>query len=64
MVIVLKGHKPDNFESQVTLVGVSFIILIDYIIFFSPFLDVRRMSMLTVSFLAQLDSVSTAWRMI
>ena len=35
MVILLKGHKPDNFESQVTLVGVSFIILIDYIIFFN-----------------------------
>ena len=29
---------------------------IDYMIFMSPFLDVTRMSMSTVSFLAQLDS--------
>ena len=32
------------------------IILIDCMIFLSPFLDVTRMSMSTVSFLAQLDS--------
>ena len=32
------------------------IILIDCMIFLSPFLDVRRMSMSTVSFLAPLDS--------
>ena len=33
-----------------------FVILIDCIIFPSPFLDVTRMSMPTVSLLAQLDS--------
>ena len=33
------------------------VILIDWMIFLSPFLDVIRMCMLTVSFLAQLDSV-------
>ena len=31
-------------------------ILIDYMIFLSPFLDVTRMSMSTVSFFTQLDS--------
>ena len=31
------------------------VILIDFMIFLSPFLDVRRMSMSTVSFLAQLE---------
>ena len=36
--------------------GRSTFILIDCMIFLSPFLDVTRMSMLTVSFLAQLDS--------
>ena len=33
------------------------VILIDSMIFLSPFLDVTRMSMSTVSFLAQLDSL-------
>ena len=32
------------------------VILIDWMIFLSPFLDVIRMCILTVSFLAQLDS--------
>ena len=36
--------------------GRSIVILIDCTIFLSPFLDVTRMSMPTVSFLAQLDS--------
>ena len=36
--------------------GGLLIILIDCMIFLSPFLDVTRMSMSTVSFLAQLDS--------
>ena len=38
------------------LEGRLLVILIDCIIFLSPFLDVTRMSMSTVSFLAQLDS--------
>ena len=37
-------------------VGGLLVILIDCIIFLSPFLDITRMSMSTVSFLAQLDS--------
>ena len=37
------------------LEGGLLIILIDCMIFLSPFLDVTRMSMSTVSFLAQLD---------
>ena len=36
--------------------GRSTLFLIDGMIFWSPFLDVTRMSMSTVSFLAQLDS--------
>ena len=38
------------------LKGGLLVILIDCMIFLSPFLDVTRMSMSTVSFLAQLDS--------
>ena len=38
------------------LEGSLLVILIDCIIFLSPFLDVTRISMTTVSFLAQLDS--------
>ena len=38
------------------LKGGLLVILIDYMIFLSPFLDVTRMSMSTVSFLAQLNS--------
>ena len=38
------------------LEGGLLVILIDCMIFLSPFLDVTRMSMSTVSFLAQLDS--------
>ena len=37
-------------------VGSVLVILIDCMVFFSPFLDVTRMSMSTVSFLAQLES--------
>ena len=37
------------------LEGGPLAILIEYIIFLSPFLDVSRMSMSTVSFLARLD---------
>ena len=39
-------------------------ILIDCMIFLSPFLDVRRMSMSTVSFLTQVDSGILAYRML
>ena len=39
-----------------SLEGGLLVILIDCMIFLSPFLDVTRMSMSTVSFLAQLDS--------
>ena len=38
------------------LEGGLLVILIDYMILLSPFLDIRRMSMSTVSFLTQLDS--------
>ena len=38
------------------LEGVLLVILIDYMIFLSPFLDVTRMSMSIVSFLGQLNS--------
>ena len=38
------------------LEGVLFVILIDCMVFLSPFLDVARISMSIVSFLAQLDS--------
>ena len=38
------------------LMGGLLVILVDCMIFLSPFLDVRRKSMSTVSFLAQLDS--------
>ena len=38
------------------LEGGLFVILIDFMIFLSPFLDVTRMSMSPVSFLAQLNS--------
>ena len=37
--------------------GGLLIVLIDCIIFLSPFLDVTRMAMSTVSFFAQLDSM-------
>ena len=36
------------------------VVLIDSMIFLSPFLDVTKMSMSTVSFIAQLDS-GTLW---
>ena len=42
--------------AQLVLEGDLLVILIDCMIFLSPFLDVTRMSMSTVSFLAQLDS--------
>ena len=38
------------------LKGGLFVILIDCIIFLLPFIDVTRMSMSTVSFLAQINS--------
>ena len=38
------------------LEGSLLVVLIDCIVFLSPFLDITRMSMSTVSFLAQLDS--------
>ena len=45
-----------NWFHCLILEGGLFVILIDCIIFLSPFLDVTRMSMSIVSFLAQLDS--------
>ena len=45
-----------NWFHFLILEGGLLVILIDCMIFPSPFLDVTRMSMLTVSFLAQLDS--------
>ena len=45
-----------NWFHHLILEGDLLVILIDCIIFLSPFLDVTRMSMSTVSFLAQLDS--------
>ena len=45
-----------NWFHFLVLEGNLLIILIDCMIFLSPFLDVTRMSMSTVSFLTQLDS--------
>ena len=45
-----------NWFHFLILEGDLLVILIDCMIFLSPFLDVTRMSMSTVSFLAQLDS--------
>ena len=45
-----------NWFHFLILEGGLLVILIDCMIFLSPFLDVTRMSMPTVSFLAQLDS--------
>ena len=45
-----------NWFHFLNLEGGLLVILIDCMIFLSPFLDVTRMSMSTVSFLAQLDS--------
>ena len=45
-----------NWFHVVVLVGGLLVILIDCMIFMSPFLDVSRMSMSTISFLEQLDS--------
>ena len=45
-----------NWFHLLILEGDLLVILIDCMIFLSPFLDVTRMSMSTVSFLAQLDS--------
>ena len=44
-----------NWFYFLVLEGGLLVVLIDSIIFLSPFLDVTRMSMSTVSFLAQLD---------
>ena len=45
-----------NWFHFLKLKGDLLVILIDCMIFLSPFLDVTRVSMSTVSFLAQLDS--------
>ena len=45
-----------NWYHILFLEGSLLVILIDCMIFLSPFLDVTRMSKSTVSFLAQLDS--------
>ena len=45
-----------NWFHFLILEGVLLTILIDYMIFLSPFLDATRISMPAVSFLAQLDS--------
>ena len=44
-----------NWFHFLVLEGDVLVILIDYMIFLSPFLDGTRTSMSTVSFLAQLD---------
>ena len=49
-------HKWLNWFHFLFLEGGLLVILIDCMIFLSPFLDVRRMSISTVSFLTQLDS--------
>ena len=46
-----------NCSQFLILEGGLFVILIDCVMFLSPFLDVTKMSMSTVSFLTQLDSV-------
>ena len=43
-------------ECNISIIEKNLVIMIDCMIFLSPFLDVTRMSMSTVSFLAQLDS--------
>ena len=45
-----------NWFHFVILEGGLLVILIDFMIFLSPFLDATRMSMSIVSFLTQLDS--------
>ena len=45
-----------NWFNTLILEGGLLVIPIDFMIFMSPFVDVTRMSMSTVSFLAQLDS--------
>ena len=45
-----------NWFHFLILMGGLLVILIDCMIFLSPFVDVTRMSMSTVSFLAQLDT--------
>ena len=54
MVDVLRNWL--NLFHFLILEGGLLFILTDGMIFLSPFLDVTRMSMLTVSFLAQLNS--------
>ena len=49
-------HNWINWFHFLFLEGRLLVILIDCMIFLSPFLDITRMSMSTVSFLAQLDS--------
>ena len=50
------GRCSSKLAQLVFLEGGLLVILIDCMIFLSPFLDVTRMSMSTVSFLAQLNS--------
>ena len=54
LVVVLLSHP--NWCHVLFLKGGLLFILIDCMIFLSPFLDISKMSMSTVSFLAQLDS--------
>ena len=56
---ILPGHWIGNTqlsEFGLILEGGPLVILIDCLIFLSPFVNVIRMSMLTVSFPAQIDS--------
>ena len=58
-------HVLCNWFLFLILEGDLLVILIDCMIFLSPFLDVTRMSMSTVSFLVQLDSgILSAYRML
>ena len=49
-------HRCSSELAQLILDGGLLVILIDCVIFLSPFLDLTRMFMSTVSFLAQLDT--------
>ena len=52
----LLAHRQNITSLSLILEGALLVILVDYLIFLSPFLGVTMMSMSTVSFLAQPDS--------
>ena len=51
-----QNYMNDNTFEKINIKGGLLVILIDYMVFLSPFLDVARMPMSTVSFLTQLHS--------